>query len=98
MQKRYPKDLEQLPGAVVGQYRHYKGKRLGPYWFRVWRSGGELHKVYVPASDLESIRACCAAWRHRRSESRRRRDESIARFRELKQLLKLYTRLGGMDW
>jgi hypothetical protein len=96
--KPLPKNLEALPGAVVPQYREYKGKQLGPYWFRVWRSGGSLYKVYVPASEIESVRACCDAWCRRRAENRRRRDESMARLKELKQLLKQYSRTGGIDW
>lgn len=52
-----------LPGAVVAQYRTVKGRRYGPYWFRVWREEGRLRKEYVPAWDLERVRAACEAWR-----------------------------------
>ena len=56
--------MDPLPGAVVRQFRTAKGKRYGPYYFRVWRVGhGERQrqrKEYVPADQVAMVRAACA--------------------------------------
>jgi len=72
-----------LPGAVVAQYRERGDKRYGPYYFRVWREGGRLRKVYVKQTDVEAVRAACQ--RHR-DEQRERRENRI----ELRDLLRRY--------
>jgi hypothetical protein len=59
--------MEPLPGTVVPQYtrcgkrtcRCYDGPKHGPYYYRIWREGKSVRKVYVSADDLERVRAQC---------------------------------------
>ena len=62
---------DRLPGAVCAQYVRCgkpnchcaQGQRHGPYWYRFWRDRyGQRHKEYVRPTDLEAVRAACAAW------------------------------------
>lgn len=59
--------MDPLPGAIVAQFRTIKGKRYGPYYFRVWRVGHgkkqRQRKEYVPADQVEMMRAACARWK-----------------------------------
>lgn len=59
--------MEPLPGAVVQQFRTVKGKRYGPYFFRVYSVGaGEnrrQRKEYVPADQVELVRSACRRWK-----------------------------------
>ena len=36
-------------------------RKHGPYWYLVWREGDRWRKRYVPARDLEKVRAAIAA-------------------------------------
>jgi hypothetical protein len=64
MAKLLPKTL---PGAVCAQWvrcgkpgcRSARGELHGPYFYRFWREGGRLCKVYVPRSALAQVRAQC---------------------------------------
>jgi hypothetical protein len=47
-------------GSIHAQYVTRNGKRYGPYWYRFHRVGGKLRKVYVPAGELDKVRAECA--------------------------------------
>lgn len=78
-----------LPGAVVAQYRKRGDHTFGPYWFRVWRVEGRLHKAYVRPADLEATRAACA----RSSDRRRRRSADRA---SAGRTMKDFTFLGRM--
>src|SRR5690242_7874187 len=81
--KRLPK-LEPLPGAVCKQYRPYKGRQLGPYYFRFWKEDGQQRKEYVRPRDLETVRKQCAIFR----EERQRRIAGTAYLKSFSQLLR----------
>lgn len=51
--------IKPLPGAICPQYVLRDGKRFGPYWYRFYREGGRLRKVYVPEACLEQTRLSC---------------------------------------
>ena len=65
-----------LPGAVCAQWRRCgkpacrcaRGQPHGPYFFRFWRQGGKLRKVYVRPAELERVRAACRARQRQRRE------------------------------
>jgi hypothetical protein len=91
-EKALPKNPDALPGAVVPQYRTYKGRRLGPYWFRVWRSRGRIFKVYVPREQLEQVRSACAARRRERREIVELLARNRARMAEIKAAVRAFRR------
>jgi hypothetical protein len=37
-----------------------RGRLHGPYWYRHFREAGKQHKVYVRASEVESVQAECS--------------------------------------
>jgi hypothetical protein len=63
-----------LPGAVCVQWRRCgraacrcaRGALHGPYYYRFWREAGRLRKAYIRRSELEQVRAYCAARRRAR--------------------------------
>lgn len=68
--KQKPSDhkaLEPLEGEVCPQYircgkpgcRCQYGKPHGPYYYRIWREGNRVRKVYVKATEVEAVRAAC---------------------------------------
>lgn len=74
-----------LPGEICEQYircgkvgcRCEQGKRHGPYYYRIWREGEQVHKVYVKRTDLEMIQQACNAYRNYQQmlrETRRQRE------------------------
>jgi len=63
-----PKTLpKMLPGTVCAQWARCgkpvckcaRGELHGPYYYRFWREGGRLRKVYVRPADLAVVRAAC---------------------------------------
>jgi len=47
-------------GCVITTYRTYKGKKLGPYYFRKWKIGKKVFKEYIkpePVTGTEMSRA-----------------------------------------
>jgi hypothetical protein len=85
-----------LPGAVCVQWvrcgrpgcRCSRGQPHGPYYYRFWREGGRLRKVYVRPADLEEVRAQCEARRQARRELQRAWDiwrQLLAAVREVEQ-------------
>ena len=60
-----------LPGSVCPQKvkcgrpncHCAQGKLHGPYFYRFWREGGRLRKEYIPAADVDRVRAACLARR-----------------------------------
>lgn len=56
-----------LKGWVTTQHQFYNGKKLGPYYFRRWKENGKLHKQYIKPSEVEKVRAQCAAHRAERN-------------------------------
>ena len=64
-----PPPIPPLKGVVCSQFvrcgkaecRCQRGEPHGPYYYRVWREGDRVQKVYVKASELESVRAACEA-------------------------------------
>ena len=57
-----------LPGSVVTQTilcgkpgcHCNAGFRHGPYYYRIWREGSKVRKVYVPKNQLSAVLAACA--------------------------------------
>ncbi len=74
-QKSLPK---MLPGSVCVQWKRcgrsgckcMTGALHGPYYYRFWREDGRLCKAYVKRSDVQVIRAACAAEREDRRQQR----------------------------
>jgi hypothetical protein len=72
-------DTAPLKGAICAQYvrcgnprcRCRRGELHGPYHYRLWREGGRVRKAYVKPSELESVRAACAAYQENRRSSYR---------------------------
>ncbi len=98
-----PLPLPPLKGVVCEQYvrcgkaecRCQRGEPHGPYYYRVWREGERVQKVYVKASELDSVRAACEAHRELTDqiEEMRRERERLTRglqesWRSTKRLLK----------
>lgn len=84
----FPADggLPPLPGEICAQFircgkancRCELGRRHGPYYYRVWREGAHVHKVYVRRTDLDSVRQACEAYRRYQQtlrDSRLRRED-----------------------
>ena len=65
-------------GSLQPQFVKLRGKVYGPYWYRFYREGGKLRKVYVPAADLERVRAECEADALRRKLATVEREQSRA--------------------
>ena len=59
-----------LRGHVNTFYRIYKGKRLGPYYVRRWKTGRRVFKQYIKPADVARVKAECDAYR--REQARRR--------------------------
>ena len=70
-QTNIAKPLPKIQGAVCVQWREYKGRRLGPYFFLFWRESGKLRKQYIKRADLAATIAACAAYREEQQERRR---------------------------
>jgi hypothetical protein len=84
-----------LRGWVNSFYRHYKGKRLGPYYVRRWKVGRKLHREYIKPQDVERIKAECAAHRERqqtKSEGARRTNNFVSNFAFMAKMLLLWER------
>lgn len=70
-QLKDPKELEPLEGEVCPQFircgkpgcRCQYDRPHGPYHYRIWREGTRVRKVYVKATELESVRAACVLHR-----------------------------------
>ena len=72
------------------------GQTHGPYYYRVWREAGRVHKEYVKAENLAATRAACDAYRVSLGKLRdlRRRREQIhhgihSEWRRTQRLLRL---------
>ena len=59
-----------LKGWVNTFYRHYKGRKLGPYHVRRWKVGRKIHREYIKPEDVERVKAACAC--HRETQKQRR--------------------------
>lgn len=63
------KHWQPLEGEVCEQYircgklgcRCRDGQLHGPYFYRIWRQGTRVRKVYVKAADVEQTRLACEA-------------------------------------
>ena len=101
-QKPHPGfDLEPLPGAIVPQFIRcgklgchcQTGDRHGPYFYRIWRDGDKVRKVYVKVTDMEQVTLQCALHHACSDRLRRLVDErehfSKERLRHTKQLAEL---------
>ena len=65
-----PSGTEPLEGEVCMQYircgksgcRCQSGQLHGPYYYRVWREGTQVRKVYVRSSEVEAIKTACQTY------------------------------------
>lgn len=86
-----------LEGEVCVQYircgklgcRCQSGQRHGPYHYRIWREGAQVHKVYVKSSEVEAVKARCDA---HRSLTRSLRDVRQARLKLIQNIQKEWRR------
>lgn len=60
-----------MRGCVITCYRQYKGKKLGPYYFRKWKVGRKVFKKYIKPADVEKVQAACQNTKQRRKEINR---------------------------
>lgn len=67
--------MQTLPGHVQTFYIKHQGRRLGPYYARVWQQAGRRRKQYVPAHLVEKVAAACQEYREMRSRAREKRQE-----------------------
>ncbi len=66
-----PKAWQPLEGEICEQYircgkpgcRCRAGQLHGPYFYRIWRQGTRVRKVYVKAADVVQVRLACDAHR-----------------------------------
>lgn len=64
-----PNVLQPLPGKLCEQFIRcgkagcccQDGKRHGPYYYRIWREGSRVQKVYVKREELEAVEAACSS-------------------------------------
>jgi hypothetical protein len=78
-----------LKGEVCTQYircnkagcRCQTGAAHGPYYYRVWREGGRVHKEYVKSENAAAVRAACESYKALSQQLRdlRHQREKIAR-------------------
>ena len=55
-----------LPGWITTFYIKHRGKRLGPYYARMWKKNGKRYREYVKHADLARVRAACERYRQKR--------------------------------
>jgi len=63
--------ISPLPGKLCEQFircgkagcRCQEGERHGPYYYRIWREGSRVQKVYVKREELESVQAACDSYK-----------------------------------
>ncbi len=87
--------LEPLEGEVCTQFircgklgcRCQSGHLHGPYYYRIWREGAHVNKVYVKSSEIEAVKAGCEAHR-----------ELAHNLREIKQARMQLTRSIQKEW
>ena len=66
-----PSAITPLPGKLCEQYircgkagcRCQEGERHGPYYYRIWREGSRVQKVYVKREELEAVQAACDSYK-----------------------------------
>lgn len=81
-----PAPITPLEGEICEQFircgkqgcRCQNGQLHGPYYYRIWREGKTVRKVYVKASDREAVKAACDA---HKTLARSLRDARQARLR-----------------
>lgn len=63
-----------LKGEVCEQYtvcgkigcRCTKGEKHGPYYYRIWRDGLHVRKIYIKEADLQEIKEACMSYKFAR--------------------------------
>ncbi len=81
-----------LEGQIHAQYvrcgkdgcRCAQGDLHGPYYYRIWRDGIRIRKVYVKSEDVDSTKAACDTHKNymdilRMHRQKRRKIESMIR-------------------
>jgi len=66
--QRQTPNASPLQGWVVCSYRTYKGKKLGPYYFRKWKVAYRTHKQYIKPEDVERVKAACQVYREQQKQ------------------------------
>jgi hypothetical protein len=85
-----------IPGAVIPQMvrcgkpscKCARGELHGPYFYRFWRTGRRLRKIYVRKSEAAAIKAACDNYRNERLQTRQMILDNKQQWRDLKALLK----------
>jgi len=85
-----------MPGTVHVQFvrcgkqncRCRSGRGHGPYYYHFWLEAGRLRKRYLKRSEVDTVRAQCAA----RQQHRREMAESRRSAREVVKLLRILER------
>jgi hypothetical protein len=88
-----PTNPPSLKGWVNSFYRHYRGKKLGPYHVRRWKVGRKLYKEYIKPQDVERVKAACQAHREKqrsKSEGARRTNNFVSNFAFMAKMLLLW--------
>lgn len=82
-----------LKGEVCAQYircgksncRCQQGQPHGPYYYRIWRDGSQVKKIYVKPAELERVRQACAAYKRLAEQLRGQRRARVRITRQIKQ-------------
>lgn len=90
-----------LKGIVCEQYircgnaacRCQRGEKHGPYYYRIWREGDQVRKVYVKRADLAVVLAACEAHRVYSDQLHAARGERERVTRSLKKTMRTTTKL-----
>lgn len=90
-----------LPGTVCEQFIRcgkanchcQKGELHGPYFYRVWRNGRKVEKVYVKKAHAARVRAQCDQYRAFDEELRALRARSLAYTARLRAQIRRSARL-----
>ncbi len=88
-------DVAPLPGTLCTRYtccskptcRCRQGRPHGPYYYRVWREGSRVRTAYVKRSEVEAVRAACAAYK-----------QAQTRLQDLRQERERLTRSIANSW
>lgn len=85
-------DAALAKGDIVSQYircgkatcRCRHGELHGPYYYRTWRDGDKVRKVYVPFQDVERVQAACDAYKALRRQLRDDQKDRLALTRAIR--------------
>ena len=84
-----------LPGWVCRQFVRRGKKLCGPYWYRFWREGGRLRKMYVRPERLGVVRIQCEEWLAFKRQVRHRRREVLDSTAWLRNIREELSKING---